>query len=326
MKEKILALLRKTEGFVSGQLLCDTFNVSRTAVWKAINQLKNEGYIIEAVNNKGYRLAEIPDVMYEQEIKSILHTKWFGSEILYFDSIDSTNNEIKRRGEKEGRHGMLVIAEEQTSGRGRRGHSWNSPKGSGIWMSFMLMPDIEPEKASMLTLVVAMAISKAITEVTGLESKIKWPNDIVVNSHKVCGVLTELSAEMTRINYVVIGIGINANTSEFPDEIKNVASSLALECGHKVNRAAIIEAIGRYFEEYYDRFMECQNLTGLIDEYNELLVNAGRQVKVITSEGENIYTAIGIDSTGELVVMDDNGVKTTIRSGEVSVRGLYGYV
>ena len=159
MKEKILALLRKTEGFVSGQLLCDTFNVSRTAVWKAINQLKNEGYIIEAVNNKGYRLVEIPDVMYEQEIKSILHTKWFGSEILYFDSIDSTNNEIKRRGEKEGRHGMLVIAEEQTSGRGRRGHSWNSPKGSGIWMSFMLMPEIEPEKASMLTLVVAMAIS-----------------------------------------------------------------------------------------------------------------------------------------------------------------------
>ena len=197
----------------------------------------------------------MPDVIYEQELRSLLHTRWFGNKILYFDSIDSTNNELKRQAETQVCHGLLAVAEEQTAGRGRRGHGWVSPSGTGIWFSVLLKPEVSPDKASMLTLVAAMAVAKAITETTGLVSQIKWPNDIVVNKKKVCGMLTELSAEMTRINYVVIGIGINANNKEFPDEIKETATSLFIESGKHIKRAAVIEAVGRYFEQYYDEFI-----------------------------------------------------------------------
>lgn len=326
MKDKILQMLRETEGFISGQEICSRFGVSRTAVWKAIKQLREEGYDIVAVNNKGYRLEQTPDVIYEQELRSLLHTKWFGNRILYFDSIDSTNNELKRQAETQVCHGLLAVAEEQTAGRGRRGHGWVSPPGTGIWFSFLLKPDVSPDKASMLTLVAAMAVARAITETTGLVSQIKWPNDIVVNKKKVCGMLTELSAEMTQINYVVIGIGINANNREFPDEIKETASSLFIESGKPVKRAAVIEAVGRYFEQYYDEFIKAGDLSLIMDEYNGMLANAGNQVRIISNDSEEIYTAIGINPQGELMVKDAEGNVKDIRSGEVSVRGLYGYV
>lgn len=326
MKERILQILKEADGFVSGQEICDTLSVSRTAVWKVMNQLKKEGYQIEAVKNRGYHLVEVPDVLYEQELRSLLHTRWFGSRILYFDSVDSTNNEIKRQAEVKTEHGLVAVAEEQTAGRGRRGHSWVSLPGAGIWISFMVTPDIAPDKAAMLTLVAAMAVSRAISETTGLEAGIKWPNDIVVNGKKVCGILTELSTEMSRINYVVIGIGINANTTAFPEEIKSTATSLYIELGKKVRRALIIEAMGRYFEQYYESFISCGNLSSLAEEYNTLLVNTGKQVRVTGAESEAVYTALGINEAGELVVEDEAGKRSTIRSGEVSVRGLYGYV
>ncbi len=326
MKDKILQMLRETEGFISGQEICSRLGVSRTAVWKAIKLLREEGYDIVAVNNKGYRLEQAPDVIYEQELRSLLHTKWFGNRILYFDSIDSTNNELKRQAETQVCHGLLAVAEEQTAGRGRRGHGWVSPPGTGIWFSFLLKPDVSPDKASMLTLVAAMAVARAITETTGLVSQIKWPNDIVVNKKKVCGMLTELSAEMTQINYVVIGIGINANNREFPDEIKETASSLFIESGKQVKRAAVIEAVGRYFEQYYDEFIKAGDLSLIMDEYNSMLANAGNQVRIISNDSEEVYTAIGINPQGELMVKDADGNVKDIRSGEVSVRGLYGYV
>lgn len=326
MKDKILQMLKEAEGFISGQEICSRIGVSRTAVWKAIKQLREDGYDIEAVNNKGYRLGQVPDVIYEQELKSLLHTKWFGNRILYFDSIDSTNNELKRQAETQVCHGLLAVAEEQTAGRGRRGHAWVSPPGTGIWFSFLLKPEISPDKASMLTLVAAMAVAKAINETTGLVSQIKWPNDIVVNKKKVCGMLTELSAEMTQVNYVVIGIGINANNKEFPDEIKETATSLYIEAGRPVKRAAVIEAVGRYFEQYYDAFIKAGDLSLIMNEYNDMLVNAGNQVRIISGDSEEIYTAIGINPQGELVVRDEDGNIKDIRSGEVSVRGLYGYV
>lgn len=326
MKEKILQMLKEADGFISGQEICSRLGVSRTAVWKAIKQLREDGYDIEAVNNKGYRLGQVPDVIYEQELRSLLHTKWFGSKILYFDSIDSTNNELKRQAETQVCHGLLAVAEEQTAGRGRRGHAWVSPPGTGIWFSFLLKPQISPDKASMLTLVAAIAVARAISETTGLVSQIKWPNDIVVNKKKVCGMLTELSAEMTQVNYVVIGIGINANNREFPNEIKETATSLYIESGKPVKRAAVIEAVGRYFEQYYDAFIKAGDLSLIMNEYNDMLVNAGNQVRIISGDSEEIYTAVGINPQGELVVKDEDGNIKDIRSGEVSVRGLYGYV
>ena len=228
MREHLLAMLKESDDFVSGQELCGKLSVSRTAIWKAINSLKEAGYVIEAVRNRGYRLVSCPDVLLSDEIQSRLETKWFGRKISYFDVIDSTNSEIKRQAEKEFIPGMLAIAEKQTLGRGRKERHWESPAKTGIWMSFAVKPDLPPYKASMITLVTALAVAKAIKDVTGLNTEIKWPNDIVIGSRKVVGILTEMSAEMTTINYVVIGIGINVNMESFPAELEDKAFPVLL--------------------------------------------------------------------------------------------------
>lgn len=326
MRERILAMLKESKDFVSGQELCEKFSVSRTAVWKAINALKEAGYEVEAVRNKGYRLIASPDVLLSDEIKSLLETKWFGRKILYFDSIDSTNNEIKRQAEKELIPGMLAIAEEQTAGRGRRERKWVSPPGTGIWMSFPVKPDLPPYKASMITLVTALAVARAVEDETGLAAGIKWPNDIVVNGRKITGILTEMSAEMTSIHYVVIGIGINANTEEFPEEIKETAASLFIESGKKVKRSRIVATFGKYFEKFYDMFCKAGNLSTIKPEYEERLVNKDKEVYIIDKDEKIRRTAVGIGDEGELIVKDDNGNEEKIIAGEVSVRGIYGYV
>ncbi len=326
MRDKILQLLRECSGYVSGQELCEKLSVSRTAVWKAVNALKEEGYEIEAVRNKGYILKGSPDVILSDEIKSLLDTEWWGRKILYFDSIDSTNNEIKRQAELGALEGLLAIAEEQTAGRGRRGRQWVSPPKSGIWMSFLLRPELEPEQASMLTLVAAMACAKAIGDELSIDVQIKWPNDIVAGGRKVTGILTEMSTEMTYINYVVVGIGINANMKEFPDELQSTATSLALLKGKDVSRSRIVASIGHYFEQFYNDFLETKDMSKLKQEYEALLVNKGKEVSIIDADSETRYTAEGINDIGELIVKDKNGKAKTVRAGEVSVRGIYGYV
>ena len=211
MKTEILRMLREADGYISGQELCNKFGVSRTAVWKAINQLKEAGYEIDAVQNKGYILKAAPDIMNQNELKSIMNTSWAGQELLYFDSIDSTNTKAKELAEAGYPNGTLVVSDSQSAGKGRRGRSWESPSGTGIFMTLMLKPDINPNNASMLTLVAALAVAKAISEITGEKALIKWPNDIVMNGKKVCGILTEMSAQFDYINNIVIGIGINVH-------------------------------------------------------------------------------------------------------------------
>ena len=218
-------MLRDTDGYVSGQELCNKFGVSRTAIWKVINQLKEAGYEIEAAQNKGYHLIAAPDVMTEAELESLKNTQWAGCEIYCFDSIDSTNTKAKELAEAGHPSGTLVVADQQTLGRGRRGRSWESPAGTGIFMTLMLKPDINPNNASMLTLVAAMATARAITEVTGEAAQIKWPNDIVMNGKKVVGILTEMSAQFDYINHIVVGIGINVHNEEFPEEIAMASAS-----------------------------------------------------------------------------------------------------
>lgn len=326
MKEKLLRMLSEAEGYVSGQRLCEELNVSRTAVWKNINRLKEEGYVIEAVQNRGYCLKERPDVINAQEIKSRLHTKYWGQETMFFEEVDSTNNVAKKMAEEGAPHGRLVIAENQNAGKGRRGRTWSSPEGTGIWMTFILRPQISPQAASMLTLVAAMAVRKAIYLETGLETVIKWPNDIVAGGKKICGILTEMSAELEWINYVVVGVGINANIRKFPDEISDKATSLILETGRTVDRSRMVSAYGNAFEEYYNRFLETGNLALLKDEYNSSLANFHNQVRVLDTAGEFVGISKGINDVGELVVTDDEGTERIVRSGEVSVRGIYGYV
>ena len=326
MKEEILRLLRSADGYISGQELCNRFGVSRTAVWKAINQLKEAGYEIEAQQNKGYRLMAAPDLMTEAEIKSLMHTDWVVKEVLYFDTIDSTNTKAQELAEKGYPSGTLVVADKQESGKGRRGRSWVSPSGTGIFMTLMIKPDINPNNASMLTLVAALAVAKAITSVTGEEAMIKWPNDIVVNGKKVCGILTEMNAQFDYINHIVVGIGINVHNESFPEEISQMASSLMIEAGGKrFHRAQIIAETMSYFEQYYDTFLKTQDLSALVREYDKLLVNRNKSVRVLDPKEPFDGKAMGITPKGELIV-DTWESRKLVSSGEVSVRGIYGYV
>ena len=326
MKEEILRLLRSADGYISGQELCNRFGVSRTAVWKAINQLKEAGYEIEAQQNKGYKLMAAPDLMTEAEIKSLMHTDWVAKEVLYFDTIDSTNIKAQEFAEKGYPSGTLVVADKQESGKGRRGRSWVSPSGTGIFMTLMIKPDINPNNASMLTLVAALAVAKAITSVTGEEALIKWPNDIVINGKKVCGILTEMNAQFDYINHIVVGIGINVHNESFPEEISQMASSLMIEAGGKrFHRAQIIAETMSYFEQYYDTFLKTQDLSALVREYDELLVNRNKSVRVLDPKEPFDGKAMGITPKGELIV-DTWESRKLVSSGEVSVRGIYGYV
>ena len=222
-------------------------------------------------------------------------------------------------------HGTLVVAERQVSGRGRRGRPWHSPKGSGIWMSILLRPQIHPMSASMLTLVAAMAVYDAISSrVEGCA--IKWPNDIVINGRKVCGILTEMSSELDNIHYVVIGIGINVNTDDFPEDIAAVAVSMHVITGEYYKRAEIIADVWKSFEKYYDQFLQTENLSLMVESYNQRLVNMGRKVYIEERGSQYEGTACGIDSEGALLVEKTDGTRTAVISGEVSVRGVLGYV
>lgn len=264
--------------------------------------------------------------MIEEAVKSQLNTRFWGQKLICLEETDSTNNEIKKMAEKGAKHGTTVIAEIQTAGRGRRGRSWSSPKESGIWMSFLLRPKIAPQNASMLTLVAALAVRDAIFQTTQLKTLIKWPNDIVAGGRKICGILTEMCAETDKIHYVVVGIGINANMEAFPEDIKDVATSLFLECKRKIQRESLVAAFGEAFEKYYEKFLQTEDLSLLMEEYNQYLANCNNKVKIIDTSKE--YTGIsgGINAQGELLVTNEEGELQVVRSGEVSVRGIYGYV
>lgn len=325
MKEKILELLKASSDYVSGQDICNQLGVSRTAVWKNMNALKQDGYEIDSVTNKGYRLISEPDILNEMRIREYLHTKWMGKKIIYLPVTDSTNTQAKKLGEEGAEHGTLVVTQCQTAGKGRRGRSWESPAGN-VYFTFLLRPEVRVSRASMITLVSALAMANAIEMVTKLKTQIKWPNDVVANGKKLCGILTESSTDLEYINYAVVGIGVNVNQTSFPEDIADKASSLLLELGHSVNRGQVLGEFLNQFEKYYEIFEKTEDMSGLIDAYNEKLVNCGREVKIIEKDRERILKALGIDNDGGLVVENSEGERESIISGEVSVRGIYGYV
>lgn len=326
LKTEVLKCLKESDGHISGQELCERLGVSRTAVWKVIRQLEEEGYEIEAVRNRGYRLVESGDVLSEAELKSVIKTERAGQNLVYLNQVDSTNNEARRLAEQGAPDGTLVVAELQTAGKGRRGRFWTSPPGTGIWMSLLLRPDFAPEHASSLTLVAAMAVETGIREAAGLDCQIKWPNDIVLEGKKICGILTEMSTEEDCIRHVVVGIGINVNIEEFPEEIGATATSLAIVSGSTIKRAPLVDAVMRAWEQYYAQFQRTLDMSGLKDVYNEHLVNLGREVKVLAPRGEYSGISHGINDGGELLVELESKEMRSVISGEVSVRGVYGYV
>lgn len=326
MKSKILWALSHAEGYVSGQELCEQFEVSRTAVWKVINQLKEEGYEIESVPRKGYRILARPDIVTPEETGSRMDTVWAGKNICFLHSVDSTNNEASRLAESGAPAGTLVLAEEQNQGKGRRGRTWVMAPGSAVAMSLIVRPEMAPAKASMLTLIMGMAVASGCRDYCGVDAKIKWPNDVVIDGKKICGILSEMSSEIDYIKYVVIGAGINTNVAGFPPEIEQKAISLHRLIGYRPNRAVLIAACMKRFEEYYGRFMETQDFSALKEEYDSLLVGIGGKVRVLEPGNEYDGVSEGINSAGELLVRREDGTLTSVYAGEVSVRGIYGYV
>lgn len=333
MKRQILKMLREAgEDYVSGQSLCDYLGVSRQAVWKNIGQLKEYGYEIESVSGKGYRLVARPDKLYGPEMESYLQPDGFCKRIESHDQIDSTNIRAKRLAEEGEPEGTLVVADRQTAGRGRRGRGWLADSGVGIWMSLILRPKLEPTRLSGITLIAALAVNRAIRDVSGAETRIKWPNDIVLGGKKLCGILTEVSSEMNYTHYAVTGIGINVNTAQFPAEMQEIATSLYLETGCRTDRVALIGRFAAVYGDYYEQYLRDGNLEAFVEEYNQMLVNLDQQVTIYhgmveDADPSQIETGIarGINADGALLVEMD-GCRKLVVSGEVSVRGLYGYV
>lgn len=265
------------------------------------------------------------DIITKESIDALLHTKWAGRNLICYDETDSTNLRIKKLGKEGAPHGTLALAEQQTAGRGRRGRSWVSPAGCSIYMSVLLRPDIEPDQAPMLTLVMACAVAEGLEALTKQQVQIKWPNDIIMSGKKLVGILTEMSVQDGKIDYVTVGVGINVNITEFPDEIKETATSLCIECGHKIKRAPVIAAVMDRLEADYETFMRTQDLSGLMDTYSSLLVNKDRDVLILGEKEQYRAHALGITPTGELLVRREDGTVEEIYAGEVSVRGVYGY-
>lgn len=277
----------------------------------------------------------------QDELTGHICTKWAGQPVCVYESIDSTNAEITRLAVKGAAHGTVVMADNQTAGRGRRGRSWESPSGDNLYFSLLLRPEVTPDKAPMLTLVMAVAAARAVSELTGHEAGIKWPNDLVMDGRKVCGILTEMRMRtgganhtaanqqetcLQLIDHVVIGVGINISEQVFPEELQDKATSLETICGQSVSRGKLLGAVLEAFEGLYEAFVAAGDLRPILDTYNGLLVNLDREVTVLDPQGAYSGIARGITNTGELVVELEDGLRKEVFAGEVSVRGIYGYV
>lgn len=322
MKNKIIEFLKNNQDkYVSGEEISNILGVTRAAVWKHIKSLKDMGYNIESAPKKGYKLVMSPDILTYNEIKEYLKTEFVGRDIYYFDELDSTNSYAKSIAEQLEGEGQVVITEKQVNGRGRLGRQWVSQNNKGIWMSIILKPKIDIYDVSKITQVAAASVNKAINDLD-VNSLIKWPNDIIIDNKKVCGILTEMNSEINIINYIVVGIGINVNhnKSDFSEEIKDVATSVKIHNNcNNVKRNELVARILNYFEDYYNEFVSGNfNVSLNICKENSYVLN--KYINIIKNDKITVAKAIDINDNGELVVEYNDGNIGTILSGEVSVR------
>lgn len=322
MNERLLQLfLQNPQQFLSGEELSRQLNMSRTAVWKHIQGLRREGYEFEAVPRRGYRLRQRPPRLDKSALLAGLTTKVLGRHIHLLDSVESTQTVAHQLVAEGAPEGTLVLAERQTAGRGRMGRKWHSPAGKGIWMSLVLFPHVPLQFVSQLTLLAAVAVCRAIRLHVPVDVGIKWPNDLLVERKKVCGILLESSAEDERLRYVVAGIGISANLSreDYPEELRERATSLLIESGREIDRHRLICEVMRQFEELYELYRK-QGFAPIRLLWEALSVSLHRLIRIETREGWVEGTAEAIDEFGALVVRLDNGETRKFYSGDVDLR------
>jgi len=320
MANDILKFLREKE-YVSGEVLANKLSISRVAIWKQIQKLKDIGYKIISDQNLGYCLVSRPDLLLPQEIQRGLSTSYIGKEIYYFPELKSTNIIAKEKalhGAEGINEGTLIIAERQSAGKGRLGREWFSPAG-GIWFSIILYPQLSPSYISRITLMTAVAVVKAIKICTQIKSQIKWPNDILINEKKVCGILTEMSAELDVINWVVVGIGINVNIDhrEFPEDIQENTISLKEASGEEVLRVKLVQTFLQEFEKYYE-ILKRREFSSVLKEWKLYSHTLGKKIRV--DMGERIISgeAVDINEEGALILKKEDGELVEIISGTIT--------
>ena len=328
-REKVLTLLREQEGYLSGEELSRELGLSRAAVWKAVEALRKDGYSIEARTGLGYRLTAAPDALTEREIRRFLGQGGIlGRELHCLDTIDSTNSYAKRIAMTGAPEGTVVIANDQTAGRGRMGRQFQSPKDKGIYLSVLLRPEMEPQRLMPVTAMAGVAVCDAVEKVCGVRPGLKWPNDPVIGNRKLCGILTEMSleGETGRVQYLVLGIGINVGQEpeDFSPDVAAIATSLSAYLGRPVSRPELAAALICELERLYET-LKAGDLSEYLEAYRRDCVNLGKTVQLLGEERE-VVTAVDIDGEFGLVVRTGDGGEKTVRSGEVSVRGMYGYV
>jgi len=321
MRSNILDILRQANGaYVSGEDIARTMNVSRTAVWKHIRELKQAGYAIDSHSRSGYCLMETPDLLLPNEIQNGRKTKVLGKDIQYYKEVISTNNQAKLAAQQDAAEGTIIVSEAQTSGRGRLARGWYSPAEKGIWFSVILRPHFLPQEAPKCTLMAAVALAKAIEKITELQVGIKWPNDILYNKQKLVGILTEMNAEMDCINYIIIGMGINVNIqkNEFPLELQQIATSLAILKGEKISRVKLLNEILFQIETLYN-VAQAEGFVKILEEWKKYSVTLGKTVDVIGINDTFVGVAMDIDADGALLVKTETGIKRVL-AGDVSIR------
>ena len=319
VKERILNRLRQG-GPVSGEELGRSINMSRTAVWKYINELRREGYRIDSVPSKGYYFISAPDRLLPEEIKAGLNTRVLGQEIIHHQEAFSTQETAKSQAVQGAREGTVVVAETQSGGRGRIGRGWTSPSG-GIYLSIILRPNIKPTEALRLPLIAGIAVARAIEKLIDLKPKLKWPNDIIIDDLKTGGILTEMSAEVDRLDWVIIGIGLNVNTPRkaFPPEVEGIATSLREVKGTDIPRIKLLQHILTELESLYDDFHQ-RGFESLRQQWKALSNTIGEPVRVISGTEETTGRAVDIDLDGALILQRDDGIRERIIAGDVSLR------
>lgn len=321
IRKKLLdAFTDAGESFLSGQHLAELIGCSRTAVWKHIEELRKDGFELEAVRNKGYRIVKTPERITADEIRLGLTTDFIGRNIHYEESVETTQKIAHQFANDDAPEGTVIIAEEQRSGKGRMNREWHSPKYTGIWMSLILRPNIPLIKTPQLTLLTAVAIVQAMEEETGLQPEIKWPNDILLSGKKVTGILTELQAEADRIHSIIIGIGINVNQAkeDFPSELQEKASSLSIEKGELISRAGLIRSIFKYFEKLYLLYLG-QGFYPIKLLWEGYAVSIGKILRARTLTNVIEGKALGITDDGVLKLEDETGFVHHIYSADIEV-------
>lgn len=319
---EILQILRNGAGtYVSGEQLCNQLSVSRMAIWKRINKLRSLGYEIDARTNQGYLLKKSPDLLIYPEIAPLLKTDWLGRHWQFVPKIDSTSLCLEKMVSGGAPEGVVVVADQQTAGRGRMGRTWFSPPRCNIYCSFLLRPKIDPPQVTSLPLLIGLAVTRSIRNILpDLEPKIKWPNDIQIDGRKICGILCDMQAEMDQIHHVIIGFGMNVNIepTDLLPEIAQRATSLRIVAGKKISRVAILASILNTFEELYKKWL-MQGLNPFMSEFQQHDVLRGRQVELEQFGRKVSGVGNGIGPDGALVLQMPDGSLTNVISGDVHI-------